>query len=228
MGGPATIPSANRPGQVTAPDGSPAKTGAQAKSQPAVTPGSLAACGPHEREDKAVFDDIYKFGRASARKLGAANGEQSQNAERRAPDALAKDQFRDHIAKAFAACPYRPTPFMHANLASTDEEFILREQAVAHLSAVSNGYQAIKDPAVKAAAREDSNYRRSIYSAASWLAGSPKRQEGQDYQRYKENLILRAQAVADDPNIDPDIKKDFLNSLAKWVQTYDVDLLHEL
>jgi hypothetical protein len=228
MSGPATIPSANRPGHVTAPDGAPAKTGAPAKSQPAVTPGSLAAWGPHEREDKAVFDDIYKLGRASARRLGAENGEQSQNAEGRAPDALAKDQFRDHIAKAFAACPYRPTPFMHANVASPEDEFILRQQAFAQLSAISKEYNEIKDPAVKIAAREDSNYRRTIYSGASWLAGSPKRREGQDYQHYKENLILRARAVADDPNIDPDIKKDFLNSLAKWVKTYGVDLQFEL
>jgi hypothetical protein len=117
---------------------------------------------------------------------------------------------------------------MHANVASPEDEFILRQQAFAQLSAISKEYNEIKDPAVKIAAREDSNYRRTIYSGASWLAGSPKRREGQDYQHYKENLILRARAVADDPNIDPDIKKDFLNSLAKWVKTYGVDLQFEL
>jgi len=143
---------------------------------------------------------------------GAENNKQSQNAERLvAPDTLARD-----MANAFAACPFRHTPFMHADLASPEDEFILRQQASAQLSAISNEYTQISDGAVKAAARKTSEYRETIKSAASWLAGTPKG-GAQGFQNYKKDLVLRARAVADDPNIDPAIKQDFLNSLQRWV-----------
>jgi|GEM_PF-5169024 len=86
MGRPATIPPANPLGPA-APDGAPAKSGTPAKSQPAVTPGSLAACAPHEREDKAVFEDIYKVHRINARK---AWGRKQQTIAKRRADGGAR------------------------------------------------------------------------------------------------------------------------------------------